>query len=114
MFNLKTPGPQNNILIKKYKEKYEYTYIGMQNALKYFYEVKRRKTDKAEERVGIIPYVYEDAQEYFKAIENRVERIGNHALDEQPKEITINICPTQKIEKKNTGKSDLDSLFDEE
>lgn len=115
LFRLKTPGPMNNTLFKKYKEKHGYTYEGMEQALKYFYEIKRNSPDKSEERVGIIPYVYQDAQNYFQFLEDRTDRIERRGLDEEIEKIEINIKATpSKPNKSKQDISDLNSLFDGE
>ncbi len=111
-FQLKSPGPTNNILIKKYKEEKGYSFTGMLNALKYFYEIKKHPTDKSEERVGIIPYVYNDAQEYFRIQEEKNNRTSksNNTKEEQ---IVVNLnCLTQNKQKEN-DLSELESLFEE-
>lgn len=112
IFELKATGPTNNSLIKKYKEQYGYNYDGMLKALKYFYEVQKHSPNKSEERVGIIPYVYDEAQEYFKAREQKINRIGEHGLEHKAKEITVKIYTT-KVEK-NKKSNSLDELFNEE
>lgn len=42
-----------------------YTYTGMLQALQYFFSVQGHSTEKANGGIGIIPYVYEDANQYF-------------------------------------------------
>jgi len=113
LFNLKALGPMNNVLIKKYKEEFGFTYQGMLNSLKYFYEVRKHNIDNSEERVGIIPYVYNEAQEYYQTIEKNALRIANNAITTKPEEIKIELCNTKK-ENKNNNISELNSLFDEE
>lgn len=54
--------------IKKFKDEYGYSYSGMLKSLKYFYEVKKNPIDKANGSIGIIPYVYQDAFNYYLAI----------------------------------------------
>ena len=51
-------------LEKQYLKK-GYTYIGMVRALEFFYHVKKNNLNKAKNNIGIIPYVYEDAQKYY-------------------------------------------------
>lgn len=113
IFGLKVPGPMNNSLIKKYKDQYGYNYLGMKRALEYFYIIKKRSSSKSEERVGIIPYIYQEAQDYFEAIERRTEKIGNRAIEKQHKEILVKIETHQKINVQ-ADKTELDKLFDEE
>lgn len=46
-------------------EDYNYTYSGMLKALVYFYEVKGNNKAKANGGIGIIPYIYKDAYNYY-------------------------------------------------
>ena len=54
------------MLMKKYKEEFNYTYSGMLKALIYFYDIKGNSTDKAYGSIGILPYVYEEAKAYYR------------------------------------------------
>ena len=51
--------------IEDYNKKFGYTYTGMLKALVYFYEVKNNSIEKSNYRLGIIPYVYQDAYNYY-------------------------------------------------
>lgn len=51
-------------LISKYRNDYGFTYKGMLNALIYYYEALEKQGDGS--TVGIIPYVYDEAQEYME------------------------------------------------
>lgn len=59
----------NFISIKKqvesYIKEYNFTYSGMLKSLKWFYEVKGNSKESSNGRVGIIPYIYEDAKKYY-------------------------------------------------
>jgi hypoxanthine phosphoribosyltransferase len=59
------PGPRNNAYISKFVGE-GMTYKGMTNALKYFYDVKKNSIEKSNNGIGIIPWVYEEAQKYFE------------------------------------------------
>jgi hypothetical protein len=111
LFNLKTPGPMNNILIKKYRDELGYNYDGMQKALKYFYEIKGHTKSKSEERVGIIPYVYQEAQDYYHVIESRARRIAGAAIETETPSIEVKVYTPQQTKKQT---NDLQDLFNEE
>ena len=53
--------------ISQYEKEYNYSYSGMLKALKYWYEVRKNpiNTDRG---VGIIPYVYKNAYDYYYAL----------------------------------------------
>lgn len=112
LFGLKAPGPMNNTLIKKYKEQKGYNYKGIQNALKYFYEIKKHSTDKSEERVGIVPFVYAEAEEYFTNLE-RTRKKNKNVLEKEKEEIKITLYPTQPTENTKKSMDELNSLFEE-
>ena len=54
--------------ITDYHRTYGYQYSGMLGTLKFFYEIQKNTIDKANGGVGIIPFVYEQAKEYYRKI----------------------------------------------
>lgn len=56
-----------NRQIKSYKAEYKYTYSGMQQTLKYCYEIRKLDITKAQ-GIGIVPYQYQNAYNYFYEI----------------------------------------------
>ena len=54
--------------IKEYKSEYGYSYSGMLKTLKWWYEIKKNSVDKAQGGIGIIPYIYKQACEYYYAL----------------------------------------------
>ena len=65
-----------NELVEKLDE-YEYTDEGILNTLKYIYEVKHMSVQKADERIGLVPYYYDKAQLYFAQKEKEKVEIMN-------------------------------------
>ena len=61
-------SPRVRKQISNYIETYNFTYSGMKKALVYFYEVKGNDKSKANGGIGIIPYVYRDAYNYYYSI----------------------------------------------
>ena len=61
-------SPRVRKQINNYIETYNFTYSGMKKALVYFYEVKGNDKSKANGGIGIIPYVYRDAYNYYYSI----------------------------------------------
>lgn len=51
--------------IKDFKEEYGYSYSGMLKSLVYFYEVKGNSKEKANGGIGIVPFIYKDAYNYY-------------------------------------------------
>lgn len=54
--------------IKDYTTIDKYTYSGILKTLKYFYEVKGNTTEKANGGIGIVEYIYRDAEKYWRSI----------------------------------------------
>ena len=54
--------------IKDYKTQYNYTYSGMLKSLIWFYEIKGNSTEKSNGGIGIIPFIYQDALNYYYSL----------------------------------------------
>lgn len=66
-------GADYNYLVTKkmaamYKQENGYTYSGMLKSLKWFYEIEHNSIENANGTIGIIPYVYLKAKEYYYAL----------------------------------------------
>ena len=54
--------------IHDFRQEYGYTYSGMLKTLYWWYEIKGNTTELAQEGIGIVPFVYKDAERYFYAL----------------------------------------------
>ena len=54
--------------LKSFKEEYNYSYSGILKSLVYFYEVKGNSVDKANGGIGIVPFIYQDAFNYYYSL----------------------------------------------
>ena len=61
-------SPRVRKQMNNYVNEYNFTYSGMKKALVYFYEVKGNDKSKAKGGIGIIPYVYRDAYNYYYSL----------------------------------------------
>lgn len=61
-------SPRVRKQINSYIEMYNFTYSGMRKALVYFYEVQGNDKKKANGGIGIIPYIYRDAFNYYYSL----------------------------------------------
>lgn len=61
-------SPRVRKQMNSYVDEYNFTYSGMKKALVYFYEVKGNDKAKAKGGIGIIPYVYRDAYNYYYSL----------------------------------------------
>ena len=76
--------------VESYIKNYNFTYSGMLKSLKWFYEVKHNDKENSNGRVGIIPYIYKDARDYYYQLYLAKERnkgISNYRVT--TKEIVI-------------------------
>ena len=61
-------SPRVRKQINSYVDQYNFTYTKKKKALIYFYEVKGNDKAKANGGIGIIPYVYRDAFNYYYSL----------------------------------------------
>ena len=68
MFDWDYVHPRVKRQISNFIEEYNFTYSGILKSLKYFYEVKGNSLEKSNGGIGIVPYIYQDAYNYYYAI----------------------------------------------
>lgn len=111
LFNLEHMDGRITLQIKKYMQDYKYTYSGILRTLKYFYEVKQNNISKANNGIGIVPWVYQEAYQYYYnqwlLSQKNQEKIIN---DYTPKVIDINI----REPKRNPRRKRIFMFLDEE
>lgn len=96
--------------LTQYEKEYNFTYSGMLKALKYWYDVKKKPVD-LDRGVGIIPYIYKNAYDYYYALwladqENKQKDLNDYI----PKDVVVVIpSPKREIEKRK-----LFSFLDQE
>jgi hypothetical protein len=54
--------------IKDMRAEYNYTYSGMLKTLVWWYEIKGNSIEKANDEIGIIPFVYKNACDYYYSL----------------------------------------------
>lgn len=69
--------------IKEYKEQYGYTYSGMLKTLTWWYEIKGNSKEKAQGGIGIIPFIYKDASNYYYSL--YLANLANESILSKPK-----------------------------
>lgn len=84
-------SPRVRKQINTYREQYQYTYSGIKKALIYFFEIKGNSIERANGGIGIVPYVYKDAFNYYYSIWEANQKNKN--------KITENYKPLEKIVK---------------
>ena len=103
LFNTTTVSVRIQKQITQFRNEYNFTYSGILKALIYFYEIKKNDLKKANGGIGIVPYVYNQAYEYYYALwvaqqKNEAKIISNYIP--QVEEVKIPI-PVRKEKKKN-------------
>jgi hypothetical protein len=79
-FHIEKLTPKINMQIKKYMKEYGYSYEGIEYCVRYFFIIKENSIDKAQGGIGIVPYIYEEAKQYYlsqQAIEQKAEKLDN-------------------------------------
>jgi len=88
--------------LKTFIEVNKYTYSGIHRALCYFYDIKKNPINKANNGIGIVPYVYREAYNYYYNIWLAQQKNQNKTIKEfipSTQEVHIPI-PKKKIKKR--------------
>lgn len=82
-----------NKQIKNYLEVNNYSYSGIRKSLNYFFKVKGNPIEKANGGIGIVPFVYQDAYNYYFAIWEAQQRNETFTMNMpvQPQVVEIHI-----------------------
>lgn len=91
-----------------YIKQFGYTNKGIFLALKYFYIHKKGDIKKSGGRIGIVPYVYEEAQEYYNKINKEKKEITRDIIEQIGKSKTVNI--NYKTPKSYKNYIDIDNI----
>ena len=112
VFKLKTPGPRIYNQGNSFVEKYGYTYLGMQKTLYFIYAVKKHANDRPIESksIGLIPYYYDEAQEYFKRIDKKKEMIRKEIMSTTEEIISVKMAPRARKAKPAYTKEEIENM----
>lgn len=91
-----TPKIRNQLV--DYLDNYHYTYGGIYDALRYFYEVKGGDKEKAYEGIGIVPYMYAEAKKYYSKLRMAQGKNENKRFEDYKPgfDKTIRIAPPRR------------------
>ena len=96
LFHTDYVDPRIQKQIKNYIKEYNFTYSGILKSLVYFYEVKQNPVEKSNDGIGIVPWVYKQAFNYYYAIWLAQQKNTNKKVENYiPKETEI-IIPRPK------------------
>lgn len=94
---------------KSYLKTMKYTNEGIYNSLKYFYGVQKGSPEKSGNRIGIVPYIYTEANEYFQKLEQHKREI-NRTMGEQLNTEAKQISFKKQITIQDRGFIDIDNI----
>lgn len=110
LFKIDQLNARLNMQIKDYHTRLGYSYHGIYKSLTYFYEVKGNSIEKANGGIGIVPYVYDDAKNYYHAIWVAQQQNSAKPIEQyKTKVVEIHIPPPKKCPLKNTNFSFLEN-----
>ena len=96
LFHTDYVDPRIQKQIKNYIKEYNFTYSGILKSLVYFYEVKQNPVEKSNDGIGIVPWVYKQAFNYYYTIWLAQQKNTNKTVENYiPKETEI-IIPRPK------------------
>lgn len=101
LFQISVPTPIMFKQIKTFKNTYNYTYRGMRSTLYYFFEIKDNDVSNSL-GVGIIPYAYEDALDFYtkrKNVADSVKKINIEDMRNNKRFINKKIKPDSNIKR---------------
>lgn len=102
--------------LQQYEQEYNFTYTGMLKTLQYWYEVKKHPVD-LERGVGIIPWYYKQAHDYYYALwladqENQKKDLKDYIPKDQV--IVINPPVRQPIRRRLFSFLDKDDVNEQQ
>lgn len=92
LFKTDYVNPRIQRQIKNYITEYNFSYSGILKALVYFFEIKGNSIEKAHDGIGIVPYIYKDAYNYYYTLWLAKQKNSNKNIEQfvpKVKEVTI-------------------------
>lgn len=111
LFNIEKLNPRLYKTLKQYIDEYNYSYSGILKALTYFYEVKGNDVSKANGGIGIVPYCYQDAYNYYYSLWVARQKNNEKVIHNYEPEILEIVIPSPE---RKVFKRKLFSFLDEE
>jgi hypothetical protein len=87
-----------NRQIETYIKTGDYTYSGILKTLIYWYDIKKNSLEKSNNRIGIVPYVYDEAREYYYNLylANEINKDKDLTKYKEPEVIEVKIKPPMR------------------
>ena len=74
LFGINCISPKIKKQIETFVKDKNYSYTGILKTLKYFFEIRKNPIEKANGGIGIVPHVYDEAYNYWRALWEAKER----------------------------------------
>lgn len=107
LFNIPSLTPKIRQQIKEYITKENFTYSGILATLKYSFEIKHNDISKANGGIGIVPYLYQEAKQYYQKLyfanKRNEQKIADSSNEKKVIEVIIPI-PKRKPARKRKFK----------
>ena len=97
LFKLNNINAKIKKQIRDFRQEYGYSYTGILKTLYWWYEIKDHTTELAQDGIGIVPFVYKDAEKYFYAV--YLAKMVNAEIEYKPRVEVVEISPP-KIEER--------------
>lgn len=105
LFGYKTLPERVNRQIIKYRTELNYSYSAIYKSLLYFFEIKKSPIEKANGGIGIVPYIIDDARNYWLSILEAQERNKEIKVEQYVLPVReVHILPPQREPMKHTRK----------
>lgn len=111
LFNIEYIDLRIKAQIKQYINDYNFSYSGIKKALIYFYEIKGNSIEKSRGGIGIVPYIYKDAYNYYFALWQAQQKNEDKVVTEYVPTVKEIVIPRPQRKER---KRDLFSFLDEE
>lgn len=111
LFKEEYVNPRVRKQINQFVEQNNYTYSGILKTLIYAFEIKNMSLEKSRGGIGIVPYLYKEAyQYYFDIYKAKKQNQNKKIMDYAPSLIKITVAPPKKtpIRRKKTSFTFLD------
>lgn len=82
--------------IKDYHKNYDYSYSGILKTLKYFYEVQNHSIEDSNGGIGIVPYTYDAAYDYYYKIYLGQQVNQTAEIKKEVVEVTVDLSAPRK------------------
>lgn len=86
LYRIQTPNGFMLKQIKEFQDDYGYTLKGMELALRYFHDIEGNSVDA--KGIGIVPYIYEDARDYYRRMSD-VKKASRNVVEMQEEKVEV-------------------------